>query len=90
MVDVDVKFRPYIAILEHTKAQLFLHVKHSQGQNYLEKSEKLNAQLFGKRAEDLFLELAAKIAIENIEHNIFPNNFQSILHFLTSSFPNRK
>ena len=81
---------PFQTSFRWYKAQQFLRVKHSQGQNYLEKSEKLNAQLFGKRAEDLFLELAAKIAIENIEHNIFPNNFQSILHFLTSSFPNRK
>ena len=28
---------------------------------------------------DLFLEIAAKIPIENIEHNILPRNFGNIL-----------
>ena len=46
-----------------------------------EKLGELNSQLFGNGTGDLFLELAAKIPIENIEHNILPTNLENILHF---------
>ena len=48
-----------------------------------EKSRNWGNSILSCLERDLFLELAAKIPIENIEHNILPNNFENILHFLS-------